>query len=209
MVSIINFSVLDATIPSESQSTNLSFELQAEAEVAHIIVNNNTYIGVDGRDRITWEYTTENIINGFVGGDTITWEYTTNNTINGIVGDDIITWEYTTDNTIIGFVGDIIRWEFDPISIFRSEFPGDGQHELIVTANVYSHRMMVIDTRQVSINVTILPIITEPTDYPEYRPNYYVDIKANLNDSLIYNGTSISFKGKVVSNTDNYLVQKQ
>lgn len=152
MARIINFSVLDATISSESESTNLSLELQAQdAEVAHIIVNNNTYIGVIGRDRITWE--------------------------------------------------------FEPISIFRSEFPGDGEHGLIVTANVYSNRMRFRDTQQVSIIVNILPIITEPTDYPEYTPNYYVDIKANLNDSLIYNGTSISFKGKVVSNTDNYQVR--
>ncbi len=178
--------VSNATIPSESESTNLSFKLQAEAEVAHIIVNKNTYIGVIGRDRITWE--------------------------------------------------------FEPISIFRSEFPGDGEHELIVTANVYSNKMrdppdpsdgvgvdLVSladaqdahakaldvadrekvrdrDTQQVSIIVNILPIITEPTDYPEYRPKYFVDIKANLNKSLIYNGTSISFKGKVVSNTDNYQV---
>ena len=226
--------VSNATIPSESESTNLSFELQAEAEVAHIIVNENTYIGVDGRDRITWEYTTKNIINGFVGADIITWEYTTENIINGIVGNDIITWEYTTDNTIIGFVGDNIAWEFEPISIFRSEFPDDGEHKLIVTANVYSNKMLYKDTQEVIIDgkhelivtenvysnkmrykdtqeviiiVTILPIKTEPTDYPEYTPNYFVDIKANLNDSLIYNGTSISFKGKVVSNTDKYQVE--
>jgi hypothetical protein len=148
MARIINFSVLDATIPSESESTNLSLELQAEAEVAHIIVNNNTYNGVVGPDRITWE--------------------------------------------------------FEPISIFRSEFLGDGEHELIVTANVYSHRMMVIDTRQVSIIVNILPIITEPTDYPEISPDYFIDIIANINDSLNYNGTSISFNGKVVTNRDEY-----
>ena len=151
---IINFSVLDATIPSESESTNLSLELQAEGQVAHIIVNSNIYNGVVGLDRITWE--------------------------------------------------------FNPISIFRSEFPGDGEHELIVTAKVYPSRFLVVEaysvTQQVSIIVNILPIITEPTDYPEYTPNYFVDIKANLNDSLIYNGTSISFKGKVVSNTDNYQV---
>ena len=107
--------VSNATIPSESESTNLSFELQAEAEVAHIIVNKNTYIGVIGRDRITWE--------------------------------------------------------FEPISIFRSEFPGDSEHELIVTANVYSNKMRDRDTQRVSINATILPIITEPTDYPEYIQN--------------------------------------
>jgi hypothetical protein len=185
MAAIIGFSVSNATILSESESTNLSFELQAEAEEAYIIVNNNTYTGFDGRDRITWEYTTENTIIGFVG-------------------DDRITWEYTTENTIIGFVGrDRITWDFEPISIFRSDFPGDGEHDLIVTANVYSNRMRDRDTQEVSIIVNILPIIT---DYPEYRPNYFVDILANINDSLIYNGTSISFKGKVVSNTDNYKV---
>ena len=146
--------VSNATISSESESTNLSIELQAEAEVAHIIINRNTYNGVVNHDRITWE--------------------------------------------------------FEPISIFRSEFPDDGEHKLIVTANVYSNKMRYKDTQEVIIIVTILPIKTEPTeptDYPEYTPNYFVDIKANLNDSLIYNGTSISFKGKVVSNTDNYQVE--
>ena len=152
MARIINFSVLDATIPSESESTNLSLELQAQdAYMAKIYINDNTYDGVIDRDRVTWN--------------------------------------------------------FPIITIFRSEFPGDGDHELIVRAWVSrGGRRGGEDSRDVSIIVTIFPIITEPTDYPEYTPNYYVDIKANLNDSLIYNGTSISFKGKVVSNTDKYQV---
>ena len=150
MAIIREFIVSNATISSESESTNLSFELQAEAEVANIIVNNTIYNGVVGRDGITWE--------------------------------------------------------FQPISIFRSEFPGDGEHNLIVTANVYSYKMRWRDTQEVSIIVNILPIITGPTEYPEYTPIYYVDIKANINESLVYNGTSISFKGKIVSNTDNYEV---
>lgn len=120
---------------------------------------------------------------------------------------------YTGSNDL-----DPLQWSFLPISVNRSDYPGDGTYPQVVSAFVYAYRRKISNNQDKVISVVVEPVIGggggddggqgggEPTSYPENTPTYYIDITANINQSLNYNGTSISFNGKTVTDKDNYQI---
>lgn len=147
------FTVENATIPADSDSTRLNITFSANSdgrgEETRIIVRNRTYIGTHIGSR---------------------------------------------------------NFVFDAI-IYRDDFSGTGYRGLRIDAEatrITRDGTLLTDTDSLTITVFIEPIISGPTTYPEISPDYFIDIIANINDSLNYDGTSISFNGKVVTNRDEY-----
>lgn len=112
---------------------------------------------------------------------------------------------------------DPLQWSFPPISVNRSDYPGDGTHPQVVSAFVYAFRRKISNNQDKVINVVVEHVTGgggeddgqgggEPTSYPENTPTYYIDITANINKSLNYNGTGISFNGKKVTDKDKYRI---
>lgn len=60
------------------------------------------------------------------------------------------------------------------------------------------------DYASLYVDLLIEERATGPTTYPEITPTYYIDITANINDSLNFNNESISFNGKVITDIDGY-----
>jgi hypothetical protein len=89
------------------------------------------------------------------------------------------------------------NYNFD-ILIERNDFPEAGTYSIDIVAKTYNFSLNEI------LEHTITKDILIEDSYPETTAEYFIDITANINKSLLYQDNSIVYNGKLINKNNNY-----